>query len=55
MTRFASGSDRKTGDDSVSGTGAYSNATGAGVFDSVPTKWGDGASLFNVKIDVKTP
>jgi hypothetical protein len=39
----------------ISGTGAYSNATGAGVFDSVPTKWGDGATLFNVKIDVKTP
>lgn len=39
----------------VSGTGAYSNATGAGVFDSVPTKWTDGATLFNVKIDVKTP
>ena len=39
----------------VSGTGAYSNATGAGVFDSVPTKWTDGATLLNVKIDVKTP
>jgi len=39
----------------VSGTGAYSNATGSGVFDSVPTKWTDGANLFNVKIDVKTP
>ena len=39
----------------ISGTGAYSNATGAGVFDSVPTKWTDGASLFNVKINVKTP
>ena len=39
----------------ISGTGAYSNATGAGTFDSVPTKWTDDASLFNVKIDVKTP
>jgi hypothetical protein len=39
----------------ISGTGAYSNATGAGAFDSVPTKWTDGATLFNVKIDVKTP
>jgi hypothetical protein len=39
----------------VSGTGAYINATGAGAFDSVPTKWTDGATLFNVKIDVKTP
>jgi hypothetical protein len=39
----------------ISGTGAYSNATGSGVFDSVPTKWTDGANLFNVKIDVKTP
>jgi hypothetical protein len=39
----------------VSGTGAYSNATGSGVFDSVQTKWGDDATLFNVKIDVKTP
>jgi hypothetical protein len=39
----------------LSGTGAYSNATGAGAFDSVPTKWTDGATLFNVKIDVKTP
>ena len=39
----------------ISGTGAYSNATGTGVFDSVPTKWKDDATLFNVKIDVKTP
>jgi hypothetical protein len=39
----------------ISGTGAYGNATGSGVFDSVPTKWTDGATLFNVKIDVKTP
>jgi hypothetical protein len=39
----------------VSGTGAYSNASGLGVFDSVPTKWTDGATLFNVKIGVKTP
>lgn len=39
----------------ISGAGAYNNATGAGVFDSVPTKWTDGATLFNVKIDVKTP
>ena len=39
----------------ISGTGAYTNATGSGVFDSVPTKWTDGATLFNVKIGVKTP
>jgi hypothetical protein len=39
----------------ISGTGAYTNATGSGVFDSVPTKWTDGATLFNVKIDVTTP
>jgi hypothetical protein len=39
----------------VSGTGAYSNATGTGAFDSVQTKWTDGATLFNVRIDVKTP
>jgi hypothetical protein len=39
----------------ISGSGAYSNATGAGTFDSVPTKWTDGANLYNVRIDVKTP
>jgi hypothetical protein len=39
----------------ISGTGAYANATGSGVFDSVPTKWTDGATLFNATIDVHTP
>ena len=39
----------------ISGTGAYTNATGKGVFDSVPTKWTDGASLLDATIDVHTP
>jgi hypothetical protein len=39
----------------VSGTGAYDKATGMGSFDSVPTKFSDGATLFNGKFDVKTP
>ena len=39
----------------VSGTGAYEKATGTGSFDSVPTKFKDGATLFNGKFDVKTP
>jgi hypothetical protein len=38
----------------VSGTGPYDKSTGAGTFDSV-TKFKDGATLFNVKLDVKTP
>jgi hypothetical protein len=39
----------------LSGTGAYDKATGTGNFDSVPTKFKDGATLFNGKFDVKTP
>lgn len=39
----------------ISGTGAYANATGKGVFNSVPTKWTDGASLLDATIDVHTP
>ena len=38
----------------VSGTGIYSNATGTGSFDSVPTKFKDWI-LYNGKFDVKTP
>jgi hypothetical protein len=39
----------------LSGTGLYDKATGSGTFDNVPTKWTDGATLLNVKFDVKTP
>ena len=39
----------------LSGTGAYDKATGTGSFDSVPTKFRQGATLFNGKFDVKTP
>ena len=39
----------------LSGTGSYDKATGTGSFDSVPTKFKDGATLFNGKFDVKTP
>jgi hypothetical protein len=39
----------------LAGTGAYDKATGTGTFDSVPTKFRDGATLFNGKFDVKTP
>jgi hypothetical protein len=39
----------------LSGTGLYDKATGTGSFDSVPTKWKDGATLLTGKFDVKTP
>ena len=39
----------------LSGTGMYDKASGNGSFDSVPTKWTDGADLLNVKFDVKVP
>lgn len=38
----------------LSGTGAYSNATGTGRLDLVPTEWSD-ASLFEGSITVSTP
>ena len=39
----------------TSGTGAYANATGGGAFEPIPTKWTNGAWLFDVKLNVKTP
>jgi hypothetical protein len=39
----------------LAGTGAYDKAKGTGSFDNVPTKFADGATLFNGKFDVKTP
>ncbi len=39
----------------LSGTGLYDKATGTGTFDGLPTKWQDGASLFDGKFNVKTP
>jgi hypothetical protein len=39
----------------LSGTGMYDKATGTGSFDALPTKWTDGAFLFDGKFDVKTP
>jgi hypothetical protein len=39
----------------LSGTGLYDKATGTGSFDSVPTKWTDGAVLLNGMFHVKTP
>jgi hypothetical protein len=39
----------------LSGTGLYDKATGTGTFDARPTKWKDGANLFDGKFDIKTP
>jgi hypothetical protein len=48
--------DKFHGDYSIlSGTGLYDKATGTGTFDGLPTKWQDGAFLFDGKLDIKTP
>jgi hypothetical protein len=39
----------------LSGTGLYDKATGTGTFDGLPTKWKDGATLFDGKFNIKTP
>jgi hypothetical protein len=39
----------------LSGTGLYKDATGTGSFDGLPTKWQDGAFLYDGKFNVKTP
>ena len=38
----------------LSGTGAYSGATGTGTMDSIPHKFKD-ANMFNIKLNVATP
>ena len=38
----------------LSGTGAYSGATGTGTMDSIPHKF-KGANVFNIKLNVSTP